>query len=160
MKKMRATLHHSNASSAPESTGVLQEYAALHVEAAEDSAEVTLDETTTQATHALFMQRYGIPWETFHTLVEHILQNTSRRCRARLTETPVIDHAALLDRYALRQLEKILPVLHCKICVAARCDAALEPCGHVVCTACSRRLEHKCPFCAKSFVRVRQLYFS
>ena len=47
----------------------------------------------------------------------------------------------------------------CQVCMQRRVDAALQPCGHLLCTACAAQIRDRCPFCrhdlSGSTVRLR-----
>jgi hypothetical protein len=69
-------------------------------------------------------------------------------------------HTLAADLRTLRHLEGIQPPTTCKICQHEVCQVVLQPCGHTVCSACSRRLGSTCPFCCKFFYQTQRLYFA
>lgn len=46
----------------------------------------------------------------------------------------------------------------CSVCLENECNAALDPCGHLLCGKCAGSVID-CPLCRQSFVKILKLYF-
>ena len=47
----------------------------------------------------------------------------------------------------------------CGVCLDARINVALDPCGHTLCAACSTRVR-QCPFCKEEIRNRKRIYLS
>jgi Zinc finger, C3HC4 type (RING finger) len=76
--------------------------------------------------------------------------SVSNRCKLQFPLQEKADAAA-------KEAEVAKTAWSCRICLSAEVDAAMVPCGHVLCSRCSASVQ-RCPFCRAYVTQKMKIY--
>jgi uncharacterized Zn-finger protein len=82
------------------------------------------------------------------------LHSSHNRTVVKLEQVKGEERARKRQRVAEQEVEELLDALSCGICLDAKADTILQPCGHRVCFACASVLQ-VCPSCQRA-IEARQ----
>ena len=95
---------------------------------------------------------------------ESIVEDAEKRRTELLLEEMLLENATLKERIKIAE-QKVKPdnvkdPLSCDVCMDAKKDTVLEPCGHLcVCSICAKVLD-KCPVCRTEKIATRKIFIS
>lgn len=175
LKRLRESLTntHDNNSTPPSQLGPDSASVIANTESYVDDMLKTFRQPSDAEQDTHFQKKHGVAWEDFCAVLSTTSGHLSSAAKAYVAldagskptavhDMPGADamHSMMADLRTMRQVHSAQPQTTCKICQDQPVNVALQPCGHVMCSACSYQIGSTCPFCCGHIYTTQTLFFA